>query len=464
MRMHADLSLRHEQRLALLPKMLQSIEVLQLATQDLLRLIDTELEQNETLEAELKQEEPEALRESAPEPQGDDAERFDPRELRGDAGSGERDAKLDFLNGLAADAATLLDSIREQLTWWDLPAALRECVLAVAERLDERGLLTASDEELAVAVGSEHLADAIRVLQCLEPRGIGARDPIGALLLQIEPDDPDYADIEKLLTVHLEDLAKNRVPQIAKVLDRSIDEVQDLVDRVRGLDPHPGAAFRSDANTVIRPDAEARIVDGEIQVRVDDQDLPSLGVNEQYAAMAKDRAAARDLKDYLRGKIASAKSLIRAVEQRKRTLGRVTAAIMAHQRAFLERGRAALRPLAMASIATELGLHVSTVSRAIAGKHVLTQHGTIALRDFFDGGAPHGAASTGTNELGTGRLGVKEHVKDLIAAEDGARPLSDDDIVGLLAARGIKVARRTVAKYRTELGIKTSFLRRKYGA
>ena len=140
---------------------------------------------------------------------------------------------------------------------------------------------------------------------------------------------------------------------------------------------------------------------------------------------------------------------------------------MAHQREFLERGRAALRPLAMASIAGGLGLHVSTVSRAIAGKHVATEHGTLALRDFFDGGAPDARTADGRvapAAAGTGRLGIQEHVKDLVAAEDPARPLSDDDLVGLLSARGIRVARRTVAKYRTELGIKTSFLRRKYGA
>ena len=460
MRMHADLSLRHEQRLALLPKMLQSIEILQLATQDLLKLIDTELEQNETLEADLKQTEPEA---GAPkERSAEDAEASDPRDHRTEFVAGDRDPKLDFLHSVAAQGLSLVDSVREQLAWWDLPTSLQNKVLALAECLDDRGLLAASDEDLEKTIGIDELQDAIRVLQCLEPRGIGARDPVGALLLQVEPDDPDYLDIEKLLTVHLADLAKNKIPQISRALARSVEEVQDLVARVRALDPHPGSVFRHDGATAIRPDAIVRLRNGEIEVRVDDQDLPSLGVSEQYSAMAKDKQSTPDLKNYLRGKIASAKSLIRAVEQRKRTLARVTAAIMARQRGFLERGRAALAPLAMAEIARELGMHVSTVSRAIAGKHVQTEHGTIALRAFFDGGVPE-ARGDQPGDCTTGRLGIRQQIADLVSAEDAARPLSDDDLVGLLRARGIRVARRTVAKYRMELGIKTSFLRRKYG-
>jgi RNA polymerase sigma-54 factor len=194
--------------------MLQSIEVLQLATQDLLKLIDAEVEQNETLEATSKLDavgEGEAMDRSA-EREDDHGEESAP-DLRAAPDSGERDRNLDLLHSIAAAAGNLLDSIKEQLAWLDLPCPLRDKVLALAERLDERGLLASSDAELEQALGQELLAEAIRVVQCLEPRGIGARDPIGAMLLQLDPDDPDYADIEKLLTIHLEELARNKLPR-----------------------------------------------------------------------------------------------------------------------------------------------------------------------------------------------------------------------------------------------------------
>ena len=457
MKLQTNLSLRHEQRLLLLPKMLQSIEILQLATQDLLQLIDAEVEQNETLEASA----PAVERPTDPAVKGRAEREDDPdwRALRTNpAAPEERDHKLDLLANLAAGAATLVDSVKEQLAWLDLPAGLAQSVLALAERLDARGLLVDADEELAAVVASDALVEAIRVLQCLEPRGIGARDPIGAMLLQVDPEDPDYRDIAALLTVHLEALAKNRIPAVAKALGRSVEEVQALVARIRTLNPHPGAGFARDEAAGIRPDVVARLVDGKLEILVEDQDLPSLGISEHYAALARERGVAREVKQYLRQKLAAARGLISAVEQRRRTLGRVARATLERQRAFLERGRSAIQPLKMSEVAEELGLHVSTVSRAIAGKHVQTDRGVLALREFFDGGgvACHDAPTTG-------RAGVKQQIADLIAAEDRAQPLSDDDIVDRLAASGIRVARRTVAKYRKDLDIPTCWLRKSHG-
>jgi RNA polymerase sigma-54 factor len=237
--------------------------------------------------------------------------------------------------------------------------------------------------------------------------------------------------------------------------------VHGLVARIRLLNPQPAACFHAASGGVIRPDAVARLVDGRIEVRVDDHELPMLGISPDYAAMVRDKTASTEVRAYLRGKIASAKNLIRAVEQRRRTLARVVLASMERQRRFLEQGRAGFAPLAMAEIAAELGLHVSTVSRAIAGKHVQTDRGVFPLRELFDGGS-NAATHADQGVGGTGRRGVRERVAELIRAEDSERPLSDDDIVVLLDSRGIKVARRTVAKYRNELGIKTSFQRKSY--
>jgi RNA polymerase sigma-54 factor len=241
----------------------------------------------------------------------------------------------------------------------------------------------------------------------------------------------------------------------------SVPDLQALLERIRQLDPFPGARFADEVARRVKPDLVVHCRDGVIDVLVNDCDLPSLGINEDYAAMARGAKVEGEVKRYLRPKLESARNLIYAVEQRRRTLARVGAAVMEHQRPFLERGKAAIRPLKMADVAELLGLHTSTVSRAVAGKYAQTAHGVFLLRDFFDGGR---ATSTRSADEARGRLGVQERVRQLIAAEQSSRPLSDDDLVALLAVAGIRVARRTVTKYRRELGIASSWRRRRYAS
>jgi RNA polymerase sigma-54 factor len=195
-------------------------------------------------------------------------------------------------------------------------------------------------------------------------------------------------------------------------------------------------------------------------VALDDASLPDLQVNADYAALAADRQSPRELRDYLRPKLRSARDLIDAVHQRQATLLRVVDAVMREQQPFLARGRTAIRPLRMSDIADRLGLHTSTVSRAIAGKHVQTDRGVFRLRDFFDGGRADGAHDAGQ---GQGRMAIGERIAQLVAAEDKRAPLSDDDLVAALAGNGVQCARRTITKYRKQLGIPSSYLRRRFG-
>lgn len=458
------LSLRTEQRLALVPRMLQSIEILQLSVQELVARIDAELERNEVLElrdgptgAEHPPEAEAPSHGAAERLRGAVREEEDRPLPRGSAE--DEDPKLALLQNLPAGAEDLLDSIRLQLAWLQVSGPLRDAVLALAERLDQRGILGASDAELAEAVGEDVLPAALATLRALEPRGIGARDPVELLILQLRADDPDRPRLERLLREHLADLARGHLAQIARATGWPLADVQDLVERVRSLDPHPLAGFDPRPAGVLRPDVEVRVSGGEIEVRVDDHDLPSLGINALYRDLAQDRHAERAVREYLRAKLESARNLISAVEQRRRTLARVARAIFARQKGFLERGRAGLRPLKMSEVAAELGLHVSTVSRAIAGKHVATDFGTLPLRAFFDG---RESDTPGEGAAGSGREGIKEQIAGLIRGEDPHQPLSDDGIVALLAARGIRVARRTVAKYRTDLGIPATWQRKRF--
>ncbi|MFN8826459.1 MAG: RNA polymerase factor sigma-54 [Planctomycetota bacterium] len=448
--------LRQEQRLALLPQMLQSIEVLQLATADLLTMLDHELQQNETLEAKT----PPPIEPPAPPPQPV-AEREDSgweEWRRGPAGDDE-DKKGQFLANVAAQPVSLVEHVRQQLAYEGVPALLADAVVKLTEHLDERGLLAFPLAELAqeLDVPIELLREAHDVLRTLEPRGIGASDPIEAMLLQAAA-DPDLPLIERLLREHLEELGRNKLPDVARALRLSVDELRDLLARMRELNPRPGAGFAGDDAGSLHPDAYAWLHDGVVQVALDDASLPDLQVNAEYAALAADRGTDRQLRDYLRPKLRSARDLIDAVQQRQATLLRVTEAVMREQKAFLQKGRASIRPLRMSDIAAQVGMHTSTVSRAIAGKSVQTDRGVFRLRDFFDGSRIDSLAGEGQ-----GRMALAEQIAELVAAEDKTAPLSDDDLVARLAARGVQCARRTITKYRKQLGIPSSYLRRRFG-
>ncbi|MEC9048143.1 MAG: RNA polymerase factor sigma-54 [Planctomycetota bacterium] len=453
--MSLDLHLgqRQEQRMALLPQMLQSIEVLQLATADLAAFVDSALEQNETLEVERRDvEAPAAPEESSVERDDSSYEEFRR------AADGDADRKLGFLNNVPARAVSIVEHVREQLTFRDVPSLLSEVVLHLTERLDERGLLAQADAELAaeLRVDAQLVAAARGVLMQLEPRGIGAACGVEAMLAQASG-DPDLPLIERMLREHLGALSRNKLPDVARAMSLTLDELQILILRVRALTPRPGAEFVEDDGLPVQPDAFAWIQDGKIRIALDDEALPDLQINSEYAALAGDRRTEREVREYLRPKLRSARDLIEAIQQRKATLARVVRATMGQQRGFLEQGRAAIKPLRMSDIAAELELHTSTVSRTIAGKYLQTDRGVFALREFFDGGRIDAAPGEGQ-----GRMGVSQQIRELVDQEDKLRPMSDDDLVAALAARGVQVARRTVAKYRGELGIASSYQRRKF--
>lgn len=454
MRLEPNLRQRQEQRLALLPGMLQSIEVLQLGLHELAQRIEAELAGNETL-ALLPSEEPAV---PPPPARTAEADTWDPLPARGSPDP--EDPKLAMLQQLPGRELPLLDTVREQLAWAGVDQELGEAVLALASLLDDRGLLTLAEEELLAAVRAELLPQALALLQQLEPRGLGARTPVEAMLLQVRLDDPDRPLIEAVLTHHLAALARRRTDDVARALGCSETELDELLARIRLLDPRPGARFASETTPAIRPEVVAWLAEDRVELRVQDQDLPGLGIDPQYVALARDRGVEPEVRGYLREKLDSARRLIQAVEQRRATLARVAAVVLQHQVRFLREGIRGIAPLRMADVAAEVGMHTSTVSRAIAGKYVQTPHGVFRLRDFFDGGRSGNSDATAPTAP-AGRVGLKEIIRQLVLAEDPHAPLSDDDLVTALGTRGVQVARRTVAKYRQELGIESSWLRRR---
>lgn len=438
------MQMRGEQHMLLQPRMLQSIEMLQLATGELDAWLAEAAESNEALRVDA----PPSVGESLSGRRGtwEDAEAHD-RMLREQPGRGP---------GLAAQ-------VEEQLATSALEPEVEEWVRFLAGCLDERGFLSADDDTLlALALeqglegGRAELARASAALQSLEPRGLGARDAIEAMLLQLDPQDPDYALLCRLLEEFVEELARNKLPGVARALGLEIDELARLIDVLRELDPAPVAALVDEAAPLVRPDVIVEW-DGEgFELRLASGSRPAVGLDEDVVALARDRSQPADVRRYLRGKLDQARWIVEALEQRARTLERVARATFRRQRAFLDEGPGHLAPLRMGEIADELGIHVSTVSRAVAGKHAQTPWGVFPLRTFFQ-------AATGGGES-LARDEVRDRVREIVASEDPTRPLSDDEIVARLAESGARVARRTVAKYRGELGIPSSYRRRRYTA
>lgn len=419
---------RAEQKLGLMPRLLQSIEVLQLASAELIARIDAELAQNETLEV---------VR-----PAG--ATDVEPSRSARRTHRAEDDGGS-WLDAAPARPRDLWAHIQEEVGFLDLRPALEHAVLELVGLLDADGFLAADDLRSIAAAEDPVRSEALSILRSIEPGGLGTAGPVDAMLAQIKRDDPDRGVIESLLGQHLEDLGRHRFDAVARALALEDAELELLLDKVRRLSTHPGRGFVVDAAPTVRPDVVVRTVDGRLEVAVDDVALPVLDLNSDYVAMAGDPAQPASVRRYLRGKIQSARDLIDAVAHRRQTLCEVTAAILAEQRGFLRHGERAIRPLGMASIADRLGIHASTVSRAVAGKHLGHPDGVIALRRFFDGGV-------GADEA-HGRAAVQALIEEAVSAEDPAAPCSDEQLVELLAARGVRIARRTVANHRAELGI-----------
>jgi RNA polymerase sigma-54 factor len=435
-------SLHLQQQMLLQPRMLQSIAVLQLASADLVEYVEVALQENE------------ALRRTEAEP-----ESWRPTRAN-EAGRRASDQHQALLANAPDREPALFARVIEQLAWHVLEPGQDAWVRFVGAALDDQGLLAQSDEELLAQAALDGLVPdaaalgrAIAFVQRLEPRGIGARSAIEALLLQLDPHDPDYTFLCALLEDFLEELARNKLPVVARALGIDMPRLGGLMEKLRGLELRPVAELTAQAAEPIVPDVlVSRVGDG-FEVAVDGASFPALTLEPEVVAQARDRSEPRELRAHLRAKIEEARWLIDAVENRRDTLLRVARAVFIRQREFLEHGPGHLQPLRMREVAEELGLAVSTISRAVAEKYADTPHGVWALKHFFQ-------ASSGGEEAA--RDDVREILRELFAAEDAALPLSDDDVVAVMAGKGHKLARRTVAKHRNDLGIPSSYRRRKF--
>ncbi|MCX6954890.1 MAG: RNA polymerase factor sigma-54 [Verrucomicrobia bacterium] len=502
-----ELRQRQTQSLVLAPQLRHSLKILQVAALDLRSVIQEELQSNPTLE-ELPMEGV-SLDSPAPEDaatdrdsdsggktgneSSDSAENApstpETNEPKGDEMDFSRDKEFEILGKLdedwrdhmasagGAQPYTSEDAEKRQHFFDSLVSetSLQEHLMQQAEMtdlspqgvlamqhlvggLDDRGFLTQTPADVALQTGLplDAVQEALKTLRTFDPAGIGAKDLADCLLLQLSAKGRSDSLALRMIRDYFELLTRRRIPGLARKLSADADDVQSAIEEIGKLDPAPGRRFAEDNNRVVIADVTVEKDGTEWKISLNSDYIPRLRISNTYRDLIAKGTLSKDERDYLRERMRSGKFLIDSIEQRQRTIERITREIINAQTAFFENGVSDLKPLTMTQIADVVGVHETTVSRAIANKYIKTPHGIFDFKYFFTPGYQSDAGASVSN------TSVKEMIADLVAGEDKGTPLSDQEIVAKLQEKGIKIARRTVAKYREELGILPSNLRRDY--
>jgi RNA polymerase sigma-54 factor len=488
------------QKQIIAPKMIQSMEILQMPLHALEERIDQELVENPTLEVQEDDESrdsesseindltidasPESSTESdddssieTTEEAGEEFDRLDqliqeypesfdegPRHSRNWLDQ-QGDRRHDMMSNIAERPETLHHHLLEQLVWFEPDEKTRLAAEQIIYALNANGFLGCSLEDVfgvSFDVNEEQgevAREAIAIVQQLDPTGVGARNLQECLLLQLNDDFHYKEEIEILLTRHMEDLGRNRLPWIAQKTGYSLETIDAAMQEMHRLNPRPGSAYSETLAQAVTPDLIVEKDEtGKYVVRMEDGRTPDLSISSYYIRMLKSQKGEldKDSRDYLRQKLGAAQWLIDSINQRRSTLMKVGQAIVDHQSRFLDEGPQAMEPLKMQQIADLVGVHVTTVSRAVDDKWIASPRGVFALRRFFGGGTTDDQGEDVSWDV------VRVKIREIVDQEDKQKPLSDDAIVQALAKRGVQVARRTVTKYRKTMNIPSSRERKQW--
>jgi len=500
------------------PRMYQAMKILQLPVMDLQERLNQELEENPVLEfdepqrdewdpgePEEPQTDPGAKELTVDAESGeDDFDRLDAlsrdweevfnEEHRPSRHSLEEagDRKLEAMSNMVSRPESLQDYLNDQLGYLELDDLEKALARHLITYVDDAGFLSVVDEtdpeylkmlgdrhyvpqrplrrrvpsleEIADAfnrshseqVGVDQVEEALYLVQQLDPPGIAARDLRECLLNQLTPDTPHRDLVRVLILNHLEEIPHNRLPALERATGASIPTIKEAIEVIRRLNPKPGATFVAESIPYVVPDLEVtRDDEGNYEVKLLDDWLPSVSISPRYIELLKDKNTSPEMKEYLREKIQSATWLQESIEQRRNTLKKVTRAIIDHQKMFLERGPEFIQPLKMQQIADQVGVHVTTVSRAVDDKWVQTPRGIFPLKRFFGGGRVVDGEEVAYEVM-------KQKLLEIIAAEDKTNPLSDEELVEKMNALGYPVKRRTITKYRQMANIPSSRERKEW--
>jgi RNA polymerase sigma-54 factor len=467
--MHQSQNLSLQQVLA--PQLQQSLLILQAPLLELRNLVQQEMETNPVLEELATDPNAEEQPEKPAETDKDFKEEFDQlakldsewrdymaQSTSYSSRSQEEEDKRQFFFDSIATQETLQQHLMGQLNQAPLDANDRKTAELIIGNIDDNGFLQTTPEEMAMNTGipQEDFETILTLIQSFYPPGVGARDLRECLLIQLKREGKQNSLEYKIISEHMPDLGKRRFPEIARRIGISVEQVQKCANNIAQLDPRPGQIFAAAPQNYVLPDVTVEKVNGEYQVILNGEQIPHLRISNTYKDIMAQDGNGSEVKDYIRDKIRSGKFLIKSIHQRQQTISNIAHQIVSRQREFFDKGSAYLKPMTMVQIADVVGVHETTVSRAISGKYMATPQGVFEMKYFF---TPGYQTATGESMSNTS---VKEAIMDLVKNEDANSPLSDKEIVEILSERGIPIARRTVAKYRTELNILPSNMRRRY--
>jgi len=471
----------------LAPQLQQSLHLLQVPTLELRSLVQEELQQNPLLE-EIPKDEPqvdvEAPERSAEAESGPDNEKGTTNEERAEfkeefevlskldeewreyfsqtssfrSRSPEQEEQRQHFFDSIVQQESLQQHLLQQLSFMGVGDERRKVAELIIGSINDDGYLLTPIEELSVSSGIplEQLQEALELVQTFHPVGVGARNLKECLLIQLDRLGKSESIEAVLVNQHLDDLGRKRFPEIARAMNLSVEQVQQLANFISTLEPKPGRMFTTEQQQYVAADVVVQKVGDDYVVLLNDEQIPHLRISNTYKELMASDEKSNDARDYIRDKIRAGKFLIKSIHQRQQTIYNIAKVIVERQREFLDKGISFLRPLTMAQVAEVVGVHETTVSRAVANKYMQTPQGLFEMKYFFTPGfeTAGGGAMSNTS--------VKEQISKLIEREDPTKPLSDQEIVAILKEQGIPIARRTVAKYRNELNILPSNLRKTY--
>ncbi|MBI4343465.1 MAG: RNA polymerase factor sigma-54 [Candidatus Omnitrophica bacterium] len=451
------------------PNISMALEVLRMAAMELQTFLYQQAEENPFLELDEPEASPEAsdAPDSAPKEAEEDSAGLDAQEdwtenWRNGGATEEADEEENRRNRLEqrlTKTASLHESLCLQLGCQPLGQEERRLGEALLRQLDDSGYLSMPLEELAASLSAapQRLEAVLRVIQRLDPPGVGARDLRECLMLQLEQADQTEHLAYRILRDHFPLFSQHRLALLAKATGATSAQVEEACGALKRLNPRPGSGFADDLPPSVTPDLILHRREGHFDVELNDEELPHVLINRHYHRMLRNPRTPPEAKEFLAQKFRQASWVIKAIEERNATLLAIARCLISLQPGFLEHGPRALRPLTQAQVAGLIGRNPSTVSRAIAGKTMETPYGIFRLEQLFPSGVPQGggASAAMSDEQ------IKSELEQLVQQEDPGAPLSDEALVQRLKDRHICVARRTVAKYRTSLKILPAYLRKR---
>lgn len=445
------LELNQSQKLILTTQLKQSLAILNMSRLEVEEEIRKESESNPLLEAERNDE-------------GIDWEKYikhmesvNIREDKNDAPYSSENA-VDFEN-MIRSTSNLYDYLIDELKYFKLTFEEKRICKYIIDSLDEDGYLRINDKEIydALRVDASLFRRCLDIVQQLDPPGIGARNISECLILQLERRGISNNIVENIIMNDLELIGRNKLKDIAKKYKISIEKCKEAIEVIRHLDPKPGRACSNDKCVYVQPDVIVDKIDGKYIVHTNEKDVYNIKINDFYRNMMTDKESDKEAKEFIKERLNSAATLIKNIESRKSTILRIAEAIIEEQQEFIQKGEKYIKPMKMKDIADKLEIHESTVSRGVNGKYMLTPFGLYEFKFFFNA-----ALETDNSSEGASSAGIKRDIKDIIDGENKKKPLSDDAISKMLKEKGVSVARRTVAKYREELGIPSSSRRKEF--